>query len=260
MGKWLWAVAAAIAAGHALAQGTIDGMWKTDPKSVVGTSRPSRYTVKDGLYRCGSCAPMIRVKADGAAHAVPGNPYLDSVSAKIVDELTLEVVSRKDKLATTGTMTVSPDGRSMVREIVSLETNGTTSRSTETLSRIGPAAPKGAHAVTGSWRFATLVKMSDETVTFKMASGTLSMNASDGSGYDAPLDGTKVPMRNSPGTDEVAVTTRAGTTWEVTSYSGGKPTWVDVMTLSPDGEKLKINWEDKLRGGKGSLTMLRQWQ
>jgi len=256
----IFALAAAAAPWAAYAQGAIDGVWKTDPKSVVGASKPSQYVVKGGQYHCESCAPKIRVKADGNPQPVPGNPYLDTVSAKIVDEHTFEITSRKDKLVTVGTMTVAVDGKSMVREVTSTEANGTTSHSTEMLTRVGGPPPKGAHPVTGSWRFATLVKMSDETITFKSAAGTLSMNASDGSGYDAPLDGTKAPMRNSPGTDQVSVVSRNGHTWEETSYSGDKPTWVNIMTLSPDGEKLRIVWEDKLRGAKGSFTMLRQWQ
>jgi hypothetical protein len=260
MRKCLLAVAAAVIPWFGFAQTAIDGVWKTDPKSVVGASKPSQYVVKDGTYRCESCAPKIRVKADGSPHPVPGNPYLDTVSARVIDEFTFEVVSKKDKLVTTGTMTVSADRRSMVREITAIEANGTTSHSTETLARVGAPPPKGAHAVSGSWRFAALVKMSDETLTFKTAAGTLSMNGSDGSSYDAPMDGTKVPMRNAPGTDEVSVTTRGGNTWEETSYSGGKATWVNLMVLSADGEKLRINWEDKMRGSKGSFTMLRQWQ
>src|SRR5438445_47816 len=80
--------------------------------------------------------------------------------------------------------------QSMVRESTTREANGTTSSSTEMLTRVGPV-PKHGHVVSGKWKFATLVKMTDETLTFKTAAGTLSMNASDGTGYDAPMDGTK---------------------------------------------------------------------
>jgi hypothetical protein len=254
------ALAAAAAPWVACAQSAIDGVWKTDPKSVVGASKASQYVVKGGQYHCDSCAPKINIKADGQPQRVPGNPYLDTVTAKIVDEHTFEITSQKDTLVTTATMTVSADGKSMVREVTGTEANGTTSRSTEMLTRVGGGPPKGAHPVTGSWRFATLVKMSDETITFKSAAGALSMNASDGSGYDAQLDGTKAPMRNSPGTDQVSVVSRNGNTWEETSYSGDRPTWVNIMVVSPDREKMKVTWDDKLRGAKGSFTMLRQWQ
>lgn len=260
MMKYLIVLAAAAMPWLASAQSAIDGVWKTDPKTVTGASKPSQYVVQGNQYRCESCAPKIRIKADGSAQPVPGNPYLDSVSARIVDDRTFEVVSKSGKLATTGTMTVSADGKSMMREITSLEANGTTSHTTEMMMRVGAPAPKGTHAVTGTWKFATLVKMSDETLTFKSAAGTLSMNASDGSGYDAQLDGTRAPMRNSPGTDTVSVTSRGGTMWEEVSYSGDKATWVNTMVVAPDGNTMKITWEDKLRGVKGSFTMVRQYQ
>lgn len=239
------------------AQPTIDGVWKTDPKTVSGGSKPSKYVVDANEYRCESCAPKIKVAADGKPHALPGNPYIENITAHIVDDRTFEVTSVAGKVATVGRMTISADGRSMVREITSQEANGTTSATTETLTRVG-ALPKRGHAVTGTWKFATVVKMTDETITFKMTSGILSMNASDGSGYDAPMDGTKVPFRNSPGIDWVSVVVRGGNTIEEVSYEGDKPVWVNTMVLAPDGAKMKITWDDKLKGAKGTFTMLRQ--
>jgi hypothetical protein len=240
-----------------LAQPSIDGVWKTDPRTVTGASKPSKYFVDANEYRCESCAPKIKVPADGQPHALKGNPYIDHLSARVVDDHTFEVTSVAGKISTTGRMTISADGRSMVREITSREANGTTSATTETLTRVG-AAPKHGHAVSGTWKFATVVKMTDETITFKMTSGILSMNASDGSGYDAPMDGTKVPFRNSPGIDWVSVVVRGGNTIEEVSYEGDKPVWVNTMVLAADGSKMKISWDDKLRGAKGSFTMLRQ--
>jgi hypothetical protein len=257
MRKYLLFVAIAAMPWLACAQPSIDGVWKTDPRSVTGASKPSRYVVDANEYRCESCAPKIRVPADGQAHPLPGNPYIQQLAARIVDDHTFEVTSTAGKLTTTGRMTISADGKSMVREITSREANGTTSSSTEMLTRVG-ALPKRGHVVSGAWKFATLVKMTDETLTFKMAAGILSMNASDGSGYDAPMDGTKAPMRNSPGIDSVSVTTRNATTFEETSYAGDKPVWVNTIVLSPDGASLKITWDDKLRATKGSFRMIRQ--
>jgi hypothetical protein len=257
MGKYYLFAALAALPLFANAQATIDGVWQTDPKTVTGASKPSKYVVDAGAYRCESCAPKIKVPADGQVHPLTGNPYVQKMSARIVDDRTFEVTSWAGQAVVTGKMTASPDGRSMVREITSREVNGTTSSSIETMTRVG-SAPKRGHVVSGTWRFAALVKMTDETLTFKMAAGTLSMNGSDGSGYDAPLDGTKVPMRNSPGIDLVAVTSRDGATFEETSYTGDKPMWVNTMIVAPDGSTMKVKWEDKLRGTTGSFTMTRQ--
>jgi hypothetical protein len=248
---------AAIVPWIAFAQPSIDGVWKTDPRSVTGGTKPSKYLVDAKEYRCESCAPKIKVPADGQPHAMPGNHYIDRISAHIVDDRTFEVTSVVGKVATVGRMTVSADGRSMVREITSHEANGTTSATTETLTRVG-AAPRHGHAVSGTWKFATIVKMTDETITFKMTSGILSMNASDGSGYDAPMDGTKASFRNSPGIDWVSVVVHGGNTIEEVSYAGDRPVWVNTMVVAPDGAKMKITWDDKLRDAKGTFTMIRQ--
>lgn len=257
MGKCLlFAVLAALPL-LVFAQPSIDGVWKTDPKTVTGASKTSHYILDTREYRCESCAPKIRVAADGQPRKLTGHPFIEKLSARIVDDHTFEVTSWAGNVVTVGRMTISADAKSMVREITTREANGTTSSSTEMLTRVG-ALPKSGHVVSGEWKFAVLVKMSDEMLTFKTAAGTLSMNGSDGTSYDAPMDGTKSPVRNSPGIDAVSVVAKGGTTWEETSYSGDKPIWVNTMVVAPDGASMKVMWDDKLRGAKGSFTMLRQ--
>lgn len=257
MSRWFLFALFAVLPMLASAQPNIDGVWKTDPKTVTAGSKPSRYIVENGEYRCESCVPKIRIPADGKESPVKGNPYIQKMTARIVDDHTFEVTAWAGKVVTVGRMTVSADGRSMVRDISSHDPNGTTSTSTEMLTRSGPVPHRG-HIVSGTWRFATIVKMSDETLTFKTASGTLIMNGSDGSGYDAPMDGTRVPVRNSPGVDTVAVTLKGVASVEEISYAGDKPVWVNVFIVAPDGATMKVNWEDKLRGAKGSFVMVRQ--
>jgi hypothetical protein len=201
--------------------------------------------------------PKVRIPTDGQPHAQPDNPFIGTVSARIVDDRTLEVTRVAGKITTVGRLTISPDGKSLVRDSTTKEINGSTSHFTDILTRVGPV-PRKDHVVSGHWKFATLVRMSDETMTFKRTSGTLSMNASDGSSYDAPMDGTKVPMLNSPGNDAMAVKQRGETTFEEVDYSGDTPVWVNLMVVSPDGDSMKVTWEDKLRGTKGSFRMIRQ--
>jgi hypothetical protein len=241
------------------AQAAIDGVWKTDPKSFTSPNKPSQYLLKDGVYRCDSCAPKITVAADGLDQPVRANPYLDAMSVKILDEHTVEITTRSHgKILATGKITVSPDGKTMMREFRYIEANGSSSTSIEKYTRIGAVMAKGAHAMTGSWKFANYEWYSDETATFKTASGTLSMNGSDGMSYDAPLDGTRVPVKNSPGADSVSVKSKGSNTWEETSYRQGKVIWVSVMTVSPDGEKMKVTYEDKERNARGTYSMTRQ--
>jgi hypothetical protein len=242
----------------ACAQSAFDGVWRTDPKTVTAGSKPSQYVVKGGEYRCDSCAPKIRVKADGTQYPLPGNPYIDFICVTIVDDRVVEIISRSGpKVVSTGRLVVSRDGKSMVREISTKEANGSTSRSSEKFARVTPVV-KGAHAVTGTWKFTELDNMTEETVTFKTAAGMVYMNASDGTGYEAQLDGKRAPMRNSPGYDTVSLKQKDRNTWEEVSYSADKPIWVSTYVVMPNGETMKVTWEDRLRGSRGTYTMIRQ--
>lgn len=259
MRKCLWMLAAAAIPWLAHAQTThIDGVWKTEARSFTAPSKPSTYLLKDGTYTCFTCAPRLKVKADGADQPLPGNPYIDTVSATVLDEHTVELTSRKGgRVLATGKMSVSPDGRTMTREMRYQGANGSSSSATERLARVG-AQPRASHAVSGTWKFSGYDWISEETATFKTAAGMLSMNGSDGTSYDAPLDGTPVPMRNSPGTDMVSVRFKGNGVWEETSWRDGKVIWVNTMVISADGEKMKVTWEDRERKARGSYMMSRQ--
>jgi hypothetical protein len=257
MKKFLWTIAAAALPWIAQAQ-TLDGVWKTDPRSFAAPSKPSTYVLKDGWYQCLTCAPKLKVKADGSDQPVQGNAFLDAMSVKVIDDSTVEMTSRKGgRVLATGKVAVSADGKTMTREMRYQEANGSSTSSTEKLTRVGKPA-KGAHAVTGTWKFSNYEWLSDETSTFKTAAGILSMNGSDGMSYDAPLDGTRVPVKNSPGVDQVSVVYKGKFTWEETSWRDGKAVWVNTLEISPDGEKMKVTWDDRERRVKGSYTMSRQ--
>src|SRR6184192_3955894 len=125
MRKWLLSAALAAIPLFASAQSTIDGVWQTDPKTVTGASKPSHYIVDTSEYRCESCAPKIRTPADGKPRPLAGHPFIEKLSARIVDDQTFEVTSWAGQIVTVGKMTVSADARSMVREITTREANGT---------------------------------------------------------------------------------------------------------------------------------------
>src|SRR5205809_5931233 len=114
MKKILWVLAAAAMPWLAQAQNHIDGVWKTDARSFTAPSKPSTYVLKDGQYICLSCAPKVKVKADGADQPLAGNPYIDSMAVKVLDDKAVEITTRKGgKVLATGKISVSADGRTM---------------------------------------------------------------------------------------------------------------------------------------------------
>jgi hypothetical protein len=259
MRKQFLLVAAALLPCIALAQSAIDGKWKTDIKSIVGSDKPSKYSVKDGMYECESCVPQIKVKADGTDQLLEGNPYYDVYAVKLADDHTLELVARKSgRTVSVGKIKISDDGKSMTREFTINEPGGLTNKYTSKMTRVAPA-PKGTtHGVSGAWKLAAVEKMTYDTVIYKTANGMVSMNATDGSRYEAKLDGTKAAVKGSSGTDAVSVVMKDKNTLEELNFLKGKVTAVSTMVVSADGKTARVNWENRLNNAKGSFTMIRQ--
>jgi hypothetical protein len=258
MKKFLLSLAIAAASGACLAQGALDGTWKLDPQSVQAPTRQSQYMVKDGMYQCLSCVPTYKVKADGTDQRVAHAPYIDTLAVTIVDDHTVHTFGKlAGKDSEKITVSVSADGGSMTRENTFYETNGTVSTSKITLKRTGKA-PAGSHAMSGTWRPEKVESVSDTKVTFKTVNGVLSMNSSDGSSYEARLDGTRAAVKGDPGTDMVSVKMKGPRTIEEVSYHAGKTTFVTVTTVDASGTKAKVTWTDKASKNSGGYVLLKE--
>jgi hypothetical protein len=259
MKKHLALLALAALPWLALAQSPLDGKWKVDLKSITGADKPTKYAIRDGMYECETCTPAVKVKADGTDQRVEGNPFMDVMTVKVADERTLEVATRKDgKVVSRGKVTISPDGQTMTRDFTYTEPTGLVNKSVMKMTRVG-AAPKGTtHGVSGSWKFAATESMTDDTVMFRVANGVVSMNATDGSRYEAKLDGSKAPVKGSTGIDAVSVVMKDKNTLEEMNWRGGTMWLINTMTVSADGRTARVHWENKLNGAKGSYTMTRQ--
>jgi hypothetical protein len=117
---------------------------------------------------------------------------------------------------------------------------------------------KGAHPMSGSWKLASVDKMTDNGVYYKTANGVLSMNATDGSSYVAKLDGAKAPFKDSRGSDAVTVRMKDKNTLEETDWRGDRAWYVMTMAVGADGKTAHVTWENKLNNTHGSYSMNRQ--
>src|SRR5215470_4994020 len=76
-----------------LAQSPFDGTWIID----TGTNQPSQkltlYSLAKGQFRGPDWAASV--KADGNDQKVPPNGYWDTVSVRIVDDHTVEIIYKK---------------------------------------------------------------------------------------------------------------------------------------------------------------------
>ena len=245
----------------ALAQNGFDGTWKIDMNKVEFPKKPDEYLLQNGMYECKTCAPPVKVKADGQDQTVTGHPYYDSAAIKVVSDHAIEETDKKNgKTVATSKTTVSPDGNTLMFEFSdSSNTNAAPviGKGEETRVAKGPA---GSNAISGSWRMAKMENLSDNAITwtYKVNGNDLTMTAPTGQSYTAKLDGTAAPYKGDPGTDSVSVKMMGKNTLEETDKRGYKVISVAKTTLQPDGKTAKIEVEDKLHGTTSQFVAAKQ--
>src|SRR6516162_5786999 len=105
------AVSLLIGPSMALAASAFDGTWKLRMDSAKTTGKADQFQVLDGIYTCASCAPEIKVKADGSDQKVEGHDYYDTVAVTVVSPSSIHIVEKKGgKLALSFNYDVSTDG------------------------------------------------------------------------------------------------------------------------------------------------------
>ena len=245
----------------ALAQSGFDGTWKVDMNKVEFPQKPDVYLLQNGIYQCKSCAPPVKVKADGQDQTVTGHPYYDTAAIKVISDHEIEETDKKNgKTVATSKTTVSPDGNSLMFEFSdSSNTNAepVTGKGEETRVAKGPA---GSNAISGSWRVAKMENLSDNAITwtYKVSGNELTMTTPTGQSYTAKLDGTEAPYKGDPGTDAVSVKMVGKNTLEETDKRGAKVISVAKTTLQPDSKTAKIVVEDKLHGTTSQFVAVKQ--
>lgn len=243
----------AAAPAAALADG-INGTWKADIASVKFDQKPDEYLLKDGQYSCKSCVPTYAVAADGAFHAV-SLPYADSMAVKLVDDHTIQRMSKKgDRQVGESKVSVSADGNTLTGEFTDSSAEGAPpTKGQYTESRVG-AAPAGAHAVSGQWKPEKLANFNEEalTITLNVEGDTLRYSSPSGYSYEAKIGGGDVPIKG-----DIAGTTasvaKSGDSYVETDKRDGKVIGTTTFTLGADG-KLNVVGEDKLTGSKTTWT------
>lgn len=243
-------VSVCLASATLFAQSAFEGTWRFSPQSGEFGGKPESFLLHSGVYRCDSCVPKIEVKADGEYHKVSGSPYYDSISARAIDDHTVEVMTKKrSKVVGTTKMTASPDGSTLIEVWTFVSEGGQRGNGTTVSKRVAPA-PEGANKASGSWQPEKLENASESVllVTYKVTGDGLSMSDQTGDSYTAKFDGKDYPYKGDPGTTSVSLRKIDANTIEETDKRDGKVISVSRMTVSPDGRTMKLEGEDKLHG------------
>src|SRR5215469_134531 len=154
----------------ALAASPFDGTWKMKTDSMKITGKADQYQLVDGVYTCGSCAPEVKVKADGTDQPVTGHSYFDTVAVVVQSPTTIQVIYKlKGKQAGNTTLTAANDGKTLDGRFQDFSGTQVASGSfTETRRRAGPP---GSHPVSGAWQPGSLVNPNAAMSLFALEMG-----------------------------------------------------------------------------------------
>ena len=237
--------------GLANAQSAFDGTWKVDMNKVEFSKKPDVFLLQNGTYECKTCAPPIKVKADGRHQTVTGDPYRDTVAIKVISDHEIQETDKKNgKTVATSTTTVSADGNTLTSEFSdSSNTNAAPVTGKGEATRVAKG-PAGSNAISGSWRTAKFENLSDNAITwtYKVSGDELTMTNPTGQSYTAKLNGTEAPYKGDPGTTSVSVKQEGKNNMEETDKRDGKVISVARMTVAADGKSMTIAITDKLHG------------
>jgi len=248
--KKLWFVLVLLAPSLLFAQSAFTGTWRFSAQSGQFSGKPDTYSLQGGVYRCDSCVPKIDVKADGQDHERKGSPYSDTISVKVVDDHTVEMTSKKaGKVVGNSKDTVSADGKSLTTEWSFVSESGQTGNGKTVSSRVADG-PKGAHAISGSWKAEKVADASESvmTVTYQATDDGISMSDLTGDSYTAKFDGKDYPFKGDPGTTSVSLKKIDANTIEETDKRNGKAISVTRLTVSADGKSIALDNKDLLHG------------
>jgi len=233
-----------------------DGTWVSREDSAVMDKKPIAVSLAKGVWKNDAYHPALQVKADGTDQPVKGYSYFDTVAVREAGADAVEVTNKKaGKVVGTSRISVSADGKTATRKWTD-ETGSAPASGEIVYERVGKG-PSGSHAVSGSWRVVKIQNLSTsaKTVTLKGSADGFAMASPTGQNYDAKFDGKQVPVNGDPGGTMVSLKRVSDHKLVETDHRKGKVVEVDTYTLAPDGKAIKVEWDDKETGRKGSYAM-----
>lgn len=241
-------------------QSLFDGGWIFDEDSVQQSEKPKpvTYSVANGMLRCSDCFARPEINADGRDHRVHETSYWDTVSARIIDASTVEIIAKRaGKTMFTELDTVSPDGGTLTKVVK--DTTEAQAVTSETLSKRVDHATSGSHILSGSWLFYKKSKskiFSDiPAISYRCTADGFSAWTPLGERYDAKFDGKDYPVEDDPGHTMTSVKRLSPSEVEITSKRNGKVVGVLLLTVTPDGRSIHGVFQNKENNTSSSYEL-----
>jgi hypothetical protein len=242
----------------ALADSPFDGTWVAKEESAAHDQKPYTFSLVNGVFDSQAVVPPFKVKADGTDQPVKGHAYYDTIAVKSDGPDSITLTSKKaGKTVGENHFSVSADGKTLTMKWT--DQSGSESASGEnTYTRVG-SLPKGAHAASGSWRLTkSQTSANGRTLTYKSTADGMSFSAPTGQSYTAKFDGKEVPVAGDTGGQTVSLKKVNASSFIETDHVKGKVVEVDHWSVAPDGKTMKVEWERKDSGRKGSMVFEKQ--
>jgi hypothetical protein len=248
-------VTAAYCAPLLLAEISLDGTWKLNARESKLPPEPFTFSLDKGIYSCPSCANSWSVKANGTDQPLPGTDA--SVRVTTVDPRTVEITfKRNGKIYMKWIQTVSEDGNNLNMKTTLLPgIDGKARLATELdtelkYARLEPGPP-GAHAVSGSWRDGKAkTREMNRSFTYQSKGDEVFFSDTTGVSYHAKLDGPESPVKGGGAWTAVSLKRIDDRTILETDKEGALVSSVSRITVSPDGNKLRMVERDPEETGQ----------
>lgn len=237
---------------------SFDGTWRLKLESMQFSGAPDKYEISNGNYTCGSCAPAFTVKADGADQATPVHTGRDHLAVTVVSATVVELSNKVGgKVTATDTVTVSADGSKLtVKSVDYTGPKPVTFVATE--KRVAPA-PKGAHAISGSWMTDSVPEVSEAGRVMVVQSTPNGLKyTQNGRTTDVKFDGKEYAVQNDPSHALVTMKKIGERQIEERRKTEGKIYDVVMWTMAADGKSIAMVDEDPVHGTKVSFVMEKQ--
>src|SRR5215472_13520878 len=238
------------------AQSPFDGTWIIDSNTVQIPQKPAAYLLAKEVFR----SEGAEIKADGTDQRVPETGYWDTVSVRIVDDHTVEIVSKKaGKIMFTEVATVSPDGGTLTQLV--RDTTEAQAVTIETVSKRIDKGPPGSHTLSGSWQAYNVSKSKNgSTIRYKCTADGFSAETPLGEKFDAKFDGKFYPVEDDTAHTMVSLKLVSPNSVEQTAKRDGKIVGVLRLTVAPDGATIHGTYENKEDNTTTGFEMRKQPQ
>jgi len=244
-----------------LAQSALDGKWVVNFAKSKFPEDPIMYEVKNGIYQCQSCKPLLKCTADGKDYPVPDSKVGESIAVKVIDSNTVNTIFKtRGKLTTERLKTVSPDGQTMTVKPVFYTLEGKPRKTADlVMKRTAPGAP-GSHAISGTWVLDQAAShLTPIVYEFHTASDGMLHETSPFVECVINADGKKYPCKSSDGQPTFMSLRPTGPdTYEEVDWSEGRITDVSVIKISSDHRTITAVDQDKTYNTTTTYVMEKQ--